>query len=41
MLASKVVDCGFSPQSNEANDYKIGICFFPAKHTARVKAIIG
>jgi len=40
-MVSRMVDCGFSPQSNKPNDYKIGIYFYPAKHTARVRAIIG
>jgi hypothetical protein len=34
VLASSVVDCGFEPRLGQANDYKIGICSFSAKHTA-------
>jgi hypothetical protein len=34
MLSSTAVDRGFEPQSGQTKDYKIGICCFPAKHTA-------
>ena len=34
VLASSVVDRGFEPRSGHTKDYKIGICFFSAKHTA-------
>ena len=33
MLASSVVDRGFQLWSDQAKDYKIGICCFSAKHT--------
>ena len=29
-----MVDCGFEPLSGQIKDYKIGICCFPAMHTA-------
>jgi len=32
-LAS-VVDYGFDARSGQTKDYKIGICYFPAKHDA-------
>ena len=32
ILASSVVDFGFESQSGQTKDYKIGICFFSAKH---------
>ena len=31
---SSVVDRGFERRSGQTKDYKIGICFFSAKHTA-------
>ena len=34
VLASSVVDRGFKPWSGQTKDYKIGICYFSAKHTA-------
>jgi hypothetical protein len=34
MLAWSAVDRGFEPRSDQTNDYKIGICFFSAKHAA-------
>jgi hypothetical protein len=34
MLASSAADRGFKPQSGQTKDYKIGICFFSAKHPA-------
>ena len=34
MLTSNEVDRGFEPQSDQAKDYKIGICCFSAKHAA-------
>jgi hypothetical protein len=34
VLASRVVDCGFEPRSDETKDYKISICCFSAKHAA-------
>ena len=34
VLASSVVDHEFEARSNQTNDYKIGICFFSAKHVA-------
>jgi hypothetical protein len=34
VLASKVVDRGFEPQSGQTKDDKIGICGFSAKHAA-------
>ena len=33
VLASKVVDRGFEPGSDQIKDYKIDICCFSAKHT--------
>jgi hypothetical protein len=33
-LASSAVDRGFEPRSDLAKDYKIGICWFSAKHSA-------
>jgi hypothetical protein len=33
-LALNVVDCGFETQLGQTKDYKIGICWFSAKHTA-------
>jgi hypothetical protein len=32
--ASSVVNSGFQPRSDETKDYKIGICYFSAKHAA-------
>ena len=32
MLASNAVVCGYAPRLGQANDYKIGICCFFAKH---------
>jgi len=32
VLASSAVDRGFEPRSDQARDYKIGICRFYAKH---------
>ena len=34
VLVSSAVDHGFEPRSDQTKDYKIGICFFSAKHTA-------
>jgi hypothetical protein len=34
VLASSAVDRGFEPRSSQTKDYKIGICFLSAKHTA-------
>jgi len=37
MLSFSVVDCGFgcwSPVVGQTKDYKIGICYFSAKHKA-------
>ena len=34
VFASNAVDRGFEPRSNEAKNYKIGICCFSAKHAA-------
>ena len=34
VLASSAVDRGFEPRSNQAKDYIIGICCFPAKYVA-------
>jgi hypothetical protein len=34
VLASSAVDRGFEPGSDQAKDYKIGICCFSAKHAA-------
>ena len=31
-LASSAVDRGFKPRSGQTKDYKIGICYFSAKH---------
>jgi len=31
---SSTVDLGFKPWSGQTTDYKIGICFFSAKHAA-------
>ena len=36
VLASSVVDRGFEPRSPQTKDYKIGICYFCAKNTARL-----
>ena len=33
VLASSVVDRGFEPRSVPTKDYKIGMCWFYAKHT--------
>ena len=39
MLASSAVDCVFKHRSGQTKDYKIGICFFSAKHaTLRSKS---
>ena len=32
VLPSSAVDRGFEPRSDQTKDYKIGICFFSAKH---------
>jgi len=32
VIASSAVDRGFKPQSDQAKDYKIGICCFSAEH---------
>jgi hypothetical protein len=32
VFASRAVDRGFEPQSDQTNDYKIGICCNSAKH---------
>jgi hypothetical protein len=32
VLASSAVDRGFLPRSGQTKDYKIGICYFSAKH---------
>jgi hypothetical protein len=34
MLASSGIDCGFKLRSGQTKDYKIGICYFSAKHAA-------
>ena len=34
MLALSAVDRGFEPQSGQTKDYKIGFCYFSAKHAA-------
>jgi hypothetical protein len=34
MLTSSAVDCGFELRSGQTKDYKIGICWFSAKHAA-------
>ena len=34
VLALSAVDRGFEPWSGQTKDYKIGICCYPAKHTA-------
>ena len=34
VLASSAVDSGFELRSDETKDYKIGICYFSAKHAA-------
>ena len=33
-LASSAADRGFKPRSGHTKDFKIGICFFSAKHAA-------
>jgi predicted LPLAT superfamily acyltransferase len=33
-IVSSAVDRGFGPQSSQTKDYKIGICYFSAKHAA-------
>jgi hypothetical protein len=33
-LTLSVVDCGFEPPLGQTKDYKIGICYFYAKHIA-------
>jgi len=35
MLTWSAVDRGFEPRSGQTEDYKIGICCFSAKHTAK------
>ena len=32
MFDSSAVDRGFKPRSGQTKDYKIGICYFSAKH---------
>ena len=34
VLTSGVVDRGFEPRSGKTKDYKIGICYFSAKHAS-------
>jgi hypothetical protein len=34
VLTSSAVDRGSEPQSGQTKDYKIGICYFSAKHAA-------
>ena len=34
VFASSVVDRGFEPRLDQTKDYKIGICYFSAKHAA-------
>ena len=34
VLASSALDRGFEPRSGQTTDYKIGICYFSANHTA-------
>jgi hypothetical protein len=34
VLASSAVGRGFEPWTGQTKDYKIGICYFSAKHTA-------
>ena len=43
MLALSAVDCEFQPRSLQIKDYKIGICFFFAKHAAlkRQQRLVG
>ena len=33
-IVSSAVDREFGPQSSQTKDYKIGICYFSAKHAA-------
>jgi hypothetical protein len=37
VLASSTVDRGFETRSSQTKDYKIGICWFSAKHAALMK----
>jgi len=32
VLTPMVVNCRFKPQLGPTNDYKVGICYFSAKH---------
>ena len=34
VLASSAVDRGFEPRSSQTKEYRIGMCFFIAKHAA-------
>ena len=34
VLASSAIDRGFEPRSGQTKDYKLGICYFSANHTA-------
>jgi hypothetical protein len=34
VFTSSAIDHGFEPWSGKTKDYKIGICFYTAKHTA-------
>ena len=34
MLVSSAVDRGFEPRLGQTKDYRIGICYFSAKHTS-------
>ena len=34
VLASSAVDRGFEHRSGQIKDYKVGICYFSAKHAA-------
>ena len=37
VFASSVIGRGFEPLSGQTKDYKIGICFFFAKHARIIK----
>jgi hypothetical protein len=37
VLVLSAVDLGFEPRSGKHNDYKIGMCYFSAKHAALKK----
>ena len=40
MLVSSAVDRGFDPRSGQTKDYKIGICWFSAKHTGKEQRLV-